>query len=66
MITGRFAPSPSGYLHPGNLLCALLAWLSCRSRGGRFIVRIEDLDAGRCPKKYALQALADLDAAYVK
>ena len=61
MITGRFAPSPSGYLHPGNLLCALLAWLSCRSRGGRFIVRIEDLDAGRCPKKYALQALTDLD-----
>lgn len=60
MITGRFAPSPSGYLHPGNLLCALLAWLSCRSRGGRFLVRIEDLDPNRCPRSLSLQALEDL------
>ncbi|MBR1407956.1 MAG: tRNA glutamyl-Q(34) synthetase GluQRS [Clostridia bacterium] len=60
MITGRFAPSPSGYLHPGNLLCALLAWLSCRSRGGRFLVRIEDLDPNRCPRRLSLQALQDL------
>ena len=57
---GRFAPSPSGYLHPGNLLCALLAWLSCRSRGGRFLLRIEDLDPMRCPRDQALSAMDDL------
>ena len=57
---GRFAPSPSGFLHPGNLLCALLAWLSCRAQGGRFLVRIEDLDTGRCPKKLADACLSDL------
>ena len=60
MITGRFAPSPSGFLHPGNLMCALLAWLSCRSRGGRFLLRIEDLDAKRCPPALAKAAMDDL------
>ena len=48
--TGRFAPSPSGRLHLGNLACSLLAWLSARSRGGRIVLRIEDLDAERCPR----------------
>ena len=57
---GRFAPSPSGYLHPGNLLCALLAWLSCRTQGGRFLVRVEDLDTARCPKNLADACLSDL------
>lgn len=52
---GRFAPSPSGRMHLGNVLCALLAWLSVRARGGRFLLRIEDLDPERCPR-----ALADL------
>ena len=52
-VTGRFAPSPSGRLHLGNLACSLLAWLSARSRGGRIVLRIEDLDAERCPRKYA-------------
>ena len=51
--TGRFAPSPSGRLHLGNLACSLLAWLSARSQGGRIVLRIEDLDAERCPRKYA-------------
>ena len=46
-VTGRFAPSPSGRLHLGNLACSLLAWLSARSRGGRIVLRIEDLDAYR-------------------
>ena len=50
---GRFAPSPSGRMHLGNVLCALLAWLSARSQNGSFILRIEDLDPDRCPRRYA-------------
>ena len=41
-VTGRFAPSPSGRLHLGNLACSLLAWLSAKSQGGRIVLRIED------------------------
>lgn len=44
---GRFAPSPSGELHVGNLRTALLAWLFARSAGRRFILRVEDLDRAR-------------------
>ena len=44
---GRFAPSPSGELHVGNLRTALLAWLFARSSGRRFILRVEDLDRSR-------------------
>lgn len=44
---GRFAPSPTSQLHVGNLRTALVAWLMARSSGRRFVVRIEDLDAGR-------------------
>ncbi|MDY2777403.1 MAG: tRNA glutamyl-Q(34) synthetase GluQRS [Collinsella sp.] len=46
-VVGRFAPSPSGRMHLGNIFSALLAWLSVRSQGGRMILRIEDLD-DRC------------------
>ncbi len=57
---GRFAPSPSGRMHLGNALCGLLAWLSVRSRGGRMVLRMEDLDPQRCRPQYALQLMEDL------
>src|SRR5260370_37665537 len=44
LIRGRYAPSPTGYLHLGNLRTALLAWLLARSAGGPFVLRHEDLD----------------------
>lgn len=52
-VVGRFAPSPSGRMHLGNVLCALLSWLSARHQGGQYILRIEDLDPDRCPRAYA-------------
>ena len=57
---GRFAPSPSGRMHLGNVLCALLAWLSARHQNGAFLLRIEDLDAIRCPRSYADLIMDDL------
>ena len=57
---GRFAPSPSGRIHLGNILCSLLAWLSARQKGGRVVLRIEDLDTARCPRRYGEQMAADL------
>jgi glutamyl-tRNA synthetase len=59
---GRYAPSPTGTLHIGNLRTALLAWLFARSGEGRFLVRMEDLDQGRVRAGIAQQQLEDLRA----
>ncbi len=56
---GRFAPSPSGGLHLGNILCAMLAWCSARSRGGRMLIRVEDLDTARCADPARIQQMLD-------
>jgi glutamyl-tRNA synthetase len=59
---GRFAPSPTGVLHVGNLRTALLAWLFARSQGAQFLMRVEDLDSGRVRPEFELQQLEDLRA----
>jgi glutamyl-tRNA synthetase len=61
-MTGRFAPSPTGDLHLGNLRTALLAWLFARKDGGRFLVRMEDLDRGRVREQFYERQLHDLAA----
>jgi glutamyl-tRNA synthetase len=62
MAVGRFAPSPTGDLHLGNLRTALVAWLFARSAGSRFIMRVEDLDDRVSNRDYEAQQLADLAA----
>lgn len=59
-VRGRFAPSPSGRMHLGNLCCALLAWLSVRSQNGEMLLRIEDLDPDRCTREKAELLMDDL------
>ena len=61
MVIGRFAPSPSGRMHLGNVFSAMLAWLSVRSACGKMILRIEDLDPDRCRPEYAEQLKRDLE-----
>jgi glutamyl-tRNA synthetase len=59
---GRYAPSPTGNLHLGNLRTALLAWLFARSAGARFLVRVDDLDQGRSRPEFERTQLDDLAA----
>ena len=59
-VRGRFAPSPSGRLHIGNMLSSLLAWLDVRSLGGEMLFRLEDLDPERSWEDCALMMADDL------
>jgi glutamyl-Q tRNA(Asp) synthetase len=59
-ITTRFAPSPTGLLHLGHAAAALTAWRRAREVGGRFLLRLEDLDAERCRPEFAAAIVADL------
>lgn len=61
MITTRFAPSPTGYLHVGNLRAALFNWLIARKAGGEFILRLDDTDPERSTQEYADQIKRDLE-----
>ena len=62
MPTGRFAPSPTGDLHLGNLRTALIAWLRARSTGGDFLIRMEDLDHGSVREAFVGRQLDQLRA----
>ncbi len=57
---GRFAPTPSGRMHLGNVFAALIAWLSVKSRGGSLILRMEDLDTQRTSAEFAEVLREDL------
>lgn len=61
-MTGRFAPSPTGELHLGNLRTAVVAWLSARSEGRPFLVRMEDLDRAQANAEHEAAQLRDLAA----
>ena len=57
---GRFAPTPSGRMHLGNVFAGLIAWLSVRSRGGEMVLRMEDLDTQRTSGEFAELLRSDL------
>ncbi|WP_292071990.1 tRNA glutamyl-Q(34) synthetase GluQRS [Brevundimonas sp. UBA7534] len=60
MLVTRFAPSPTGRLHKGHAFSALTAWTAARDAGGRFLLRIEDIDPTRCRPEYETAILEDL------
>jgi len=59
-VVTRFAPSPTGYLHLGHVRSACEGWQAAKAEGGRFLVRLEDLDRTRCRDEYAAAILDDL------
>jgi glutamyl-Q tRNA(Asp) synthetase len=59
-ITTRFAPSPTGLLHLGHAVSALTAWRRAREAGGRFLLRLEDIDPARCRPEFAAAIVEDL------
>ena len=59
-VVGRFAPTPSGRMHLGNVFAGLLAWLSVRSQGGSMVLRMEDLDRERTSEEFAETLRRDL------
>ena len=59
-MRGRFAPSPTGYIHLGNVWSALLAWLQVRQAGGTLVLRMEDIDPQRSRPAYARALVEDL------
>jgi len=60
LIVTRFAPSPTGYLHLGHVRSALEGWRAARDAGGRFLLRLEDIDHTRCRPEYAAAIVEDL------
>lgn len=60
MVVARFAPSPTGLLHRGHALSALTGWRLAKAQGGRFLVRIEDIDRARCRPDHEAAIFADL------
>lgn len=60
-MKGRFAPSPTGIMHLGNVMCALLSWLSAKSKDGTWVLRIEDLDPDRSRRQFADRLMHDLE-----
>jgi glutamyl-Q tRNA(Asp) synthetase len=60
MFATRFAPSPTGRLHKGHAFSALTAWTAAREAGGRFLLRIEDIDPTRCKPEYETSIFEDL------
>lgn len=61
-VKGRFAPSPTGRMHAGNVFAALVAWLVAKSQGGKIVLRIEDLDAERSKPQFIDAVQRDLEA----
>src|SRR5690348_9928703 len=59
-VVTRFAPSPTGVLHLGHAHAALVAWRAARETGGRFLLRVEDIDRTRCREEYVTTILDDL------
>ncbi len=61
MIVTRFAPSPTGHLHLGHVHSALVGWRAAREAGGRFLLRVEDIDPQRCRPEFGTALIEDLD-----